>query len=85
MPLFDFICSILNLTLPFRYFKVKNNVKCRKNIQINGSLGHDDYNKNIRKTVKNLNFSNFFNGLPIRMANSACYVGLSILMGRIGS
>lgn len=54
-------------------------------MQINGSLGHDDYNKNIRRTVKNLNFSSYFNGLPIRMANSACYVFLSMLIGRIGN
>lgn len=55
--------------------------KNRKNIQINGSLGHDDYNKTIRKTFKNLSFTNFFHGLPVRMANSACYVILSMLIG----
>lgn len=59
--------------------------KFRKNLQINGSLGHDDYNKSIRATIKNMNFSTYFNGLPIRMANSACYVALSFVLGRIGT
>lgn len=54
-------------------------------MQINGSLGHDDYNKNLRKTLKNITFASYFNGLPVRMANSACYVCLSILIGKIGN
>ncbi len=54
-------------------------------MQVNGSLGHDDYNQTIRKTMKNMNFTNYFSGLPVRLANSACYVALSMILGRIGN
>jgi hypothetical protein len=54
-------------------------------MQINGSLGHDDYNQTIRKTMKNMNFTNYFNGLPVRLASSACYVVLSLVLGQVGN
>jgi hypothetical protein len=73
------------LLYPLDTIKYLISLKNRKNIQINGSLGHDDYNKNLRKTLSNLSFKEYFKGLPIRMANSSCYVALSLMLGGMGN
>ena len=57
----------------------------RKNIQINGSLGHEDDNKRLRNILKNFTLKNYYRGLPIRIVNSTCYTILSLIIGDINN